>query len=146
MLRPDAMHLFGTRNIEPPEQRRIDQLAITMTRAESVAEDPGSAARRALAWAERFPILLVHLDVDVIDFEDFPIAENIRRKAAFRFDQVMAALDVLFSAPNLAALTVCEVNPDHGAADGSTMRAFAERLAGALAPSLAVQHSHPTFG
>ena len=82
----------------------------------------------------------------MIDFEDFPIAENIRRKAAFRFDQVMAALDVLLSAPNLAALTVCEVNPDHGSRGWFDDARFAERLAGALAPSLAVQHSHPTFG
>lgn len=145
MLRPDTVHLFGTRNIEPPEQRRIDDLAITMTLADSVTEDPDSAARRALAWAERFPTLLIHFDVDAIDFEDFPIAENIRRKAGLRFDQVMAALDVLLTAPNLAVLTVCEVNPDHGSADGSTIRTFAQRLAGALAPTLAVQGRDPNL-
>jgi arginase len=44
----------------------------------------------------------------------------------------MASLNILLSAPNLAALTVTELNPDHGESDGSTLRQFAEALANAL--------------
>jgi hypothetical protein len=43
------------------------------------------------------------------------------------------ALILLLQAPNWAALTVCELNPDHGQSDGSTVRTFAEELADAVA-------------
>jgi hypothetical protein len=71
----------------------------------------------------------------VLDYLDMPLAENTRRNVGLRFADLMAALRVLLSAPNWAALTVCEVNPDHGEADGSTLRTFIGALADALACS-----------
>jgi arginase len=53
----------------------------------------------------------------------------------------MASLRPLLRAPNWAALTVCELNPDHGESDGSTLRTFAEALADALAASPEWQRS-----
>ena len=41
-------------------------------------------------------------------------------------------MKVLVAAPNWAALTICEVNPDHGELDGSTLRTFIEALADVL--------------
>lgn len=63
------------------------------------------------------------------------LAENVRRNTGLRFDQLMAALRPLLQAPNWAALTVCELNPEHGQSDGSTLRNFAEALADAFAGS-----------
>ena len=83
-------------------------------------------------WARQFERLLVHLDVDVLDYVGMPLAENTRRNVGLRFDQLLASLRPLLRAPNWAGLTVCELNPDHGEADGSTLRAFAEGLADAL--------------
>jgi arginase len=133
MLAPDAVHLLGTRNIEPAEQARIDSLGVAVTRAEAVAANPAGAAQQAAVWGAARAALLVHLDVDAIDFEDFPLAENVRRKFGLRYTDAMAALGELMRAPNLAALTVCEINPDHGYADGSTLRSFAAGLAAAMA-------------
>ena len=62
-----------------------------------------------------------------------PLAEERRRNVGLRFAQLLAALGPLLRAPNWAALTVAELNPDHGEADGSTVRAFAGGLAAALA-------------
>ncbi len=45
----------------------------------------------------------------------------------------MLALGELLRAPNLRALTVTEVNPHHGAEDGSTIVRFADALVTALA-------------
>jgi arginase len=42
-------------------------------------------------------------------------------------------LAVLVSVPNWAALTLCELNPDHGNSDGSTLRAFSDALADVIA-------------
>jgi len=67
---------------------------------------------------------------------ELPLAENTRRNIGLRFDRLIAALQALMSAPNWTALTVSEVNPDHGEADGATLRVFAQALAGALVASL----------
>jgi arginase len=84
-------------------------------------------------WARKFERLLIHLDVDVLDFADVPLAENTRRNVGLKFDQLVAALKVLLTAPNWAALTVCELNPDHGLGDGSTLRTFVTALSDAIA-------------
>lgn len=133
LLAPEAVMLFAPGNIKACERDRIDALQIKTIAHAAVAGDPAGAARAAIDWAARFDALAIHFDVDVIDFEDFPIAENTRRKQALALGQAMTALSVLLSAPNLAALTISEVNPDHGAKDGSTISAFAARLAQALA-------------
>jgi arginase len=136
MLRPEQVLFFANDNVEPFERQVIDDLGIAEVRLAEVAADPSSAAEAVAAgWARQFERLLVHLDLDVLDFVDMPLAENTRRNAGLRFDQLMAALRPLLCAPNWAVLTVCELNPDHGESDGSTMRTLAWALADALAAS-----------
>jgi arginase len=136
MLRPDQVLFFAHDNVTPPERAIIDAQGIAELRLAQVAADPAGTARKAVDdWAKRFDLLLIHLDVDVLDYLDMPLAENTRRNVGLRFAELMAALRVLLSAPNWAALTVCEVNPDHGEADGSTLRTFVQALADALACS-----------
>ena len=136
MLRPEQVLFFANDNVEPFERQVIEELGIAEVRLAEVAADPSSAAEAvATGWARQFERLLVHLDLDVLDFVDMPLAENNRRNPGLRFDQLMAALRPLLCAPNWAVLTVCELNPDHGESDGSTLRTFALALADALAAS-----------
>jgi arginase len=136
MLRPEQVLFFANDNVEPFERQVIEELGIAEVRLAEVAADPSSAAEAvATGWARQFERLLVHLDLDVLDFLDMPLAENNRRNAGLRFDQLMTALRPLLCAPNWAVLTVCELNPDHGESDGSTLRTFAGALADALAAS-----------
>jgi arginase len=136
MLRREQVLFFAHANVEPFERRVIEQLGIAEVRLAEVAVDPsGTAQTVATGWARQFERLLVHLDVDVLDFVDMPLAENTRRNSGLRFDQLMAALGPLLSAPNWTALTICELNPDHGESDGSTLQSFAEALSNALAAS-----------
>jgi arginase len=136
MLRPQQVHYFANDNIEPFEREVIERLGIAEVRLAEVAADPPRAGEAVAAgWARQFERLLIHLDVDVLDFRDMPLAENTRRNVGLRFDQLMAALRPLLCAPNWSVLTVCELNPDHGESDGSTVRRFAESLADALAAS-----------
>ena len=60
------------------------------------------------------------------------IAENVRRKMGLTFEQTMSAIASVLSAPNLAAITIAEINPDHGPEDGSTIRVFLERMVHAI--------------
>jgi arginase len=72
---------------------------------------------------------LVHFDVDVIDFSDVPLSENTGRGIGVSFDAAFAALDALLASDGVLGLTVTELNPHHGAQDGSDLARFAERLA-----------------
>jgi arginase len=136
MLRPEQVLFFANDNVEPFERRVIEDLGIAEVRLANVVADPASAAEAVVSgWAQQFERLLVHLDVDVLDYLDMPLAENNRRNVGLRFDQLVASLRSLLRAPNWTALTVCELDPDHGESDGSTLRTFAEALADALALS-----------
>jgi arginase len=136
MLRAEQVLFFANDNVEPFERKIIEDLGIAEVRLAEVAANPSRAANAVVyGWARQFERLLVHLDVDVLDYVDMPLAENNRRNMGLEFDQLMASLRPLLRAPNWAALTVCELNPDHGESDGSTLRTFAEALADALASS-----------
>ena len=142
MLHPEQVLFFANDNSQPFERQIIKDRDIAEGRLEEVAADPVGAARSvARGWAQRFERLLVHLDVDVLDFLDMPLAENYRRNAGLSFDQLMAALRPLLTVPNWVALTVAELNPDHGESDGSTLRVFTEALADALCASPRLRHA-----
>jgi len=136
LLQADQLLFFGIDNVEPCERKLMEELQLREVRLAQVAADPsGSAAEVASGWARQFDRLLVHLDVDIVDFADTPLAENTRRHVGLRFDQLIPALGALLRAPNFCALTVCELNPDHGEGDGSTLANFSEALADCFAGS-----------
>ena len=134
MLAPDQLLFFANDNVEPFERDVIARLGIDQVPLADVARDPTLAADAVVhGWARRFERLLVHVDVDVLDYVDTPLAENTRRNWGLRCDQLMQTLKSLLSAPNWTALTICELNPNHGESDGMTLRRFCESLADALA-------------
>ena len=75
----------------------------------------------------------MHFDVDVVDFLDAPLAENVDRTPGLPLDAAAEALAALLADPRVRAVTVTEFNPHHGEADGSTTRRLVEVLAAAFA-------------
>jgi arginase len=76
--------------------------------------------------------IVVHFDVDVLDFVDFPIADNAyQRNQGLTLDNALAALSVFAESPAFGGLVITEVNPDHVPSD-SLLESFVDRLAGAL--------------
>jgi arginase len=137
MLSPEQVLLFASDNVTTAERRVIEAQGIAEVRLAEVALDPAGAARViAQGWARAFERVLIHVDVDVLDYLDLPIAEETRRNRGLRFAQLLASLRELVSTPGWIGLTVCEVNPDHGEADGSTLRMFGEGLADVLSVAL----------
>jgi arginase len=132
-LTPEDLLLFAREPGEtrPAEQAEIDRLGIASIDAAEVAADPRAAARRALA-ALRHERVLVHFDVDVVDFVDLPLSENSGHNVGLPFDAACAALDTLLADPRVAGLTVTEHNPAHGPEDGSATAALAAALQRAL--------------
>jgi arginase len=137
LLADDDLVLLGT----GPEQctaAEREAIAARELRPIDVAElraDPAAAARaaldRATAGGRRF---LVHFDVDLVDFSDVPLSENTGRGIGVAFETAIAALEVLLAHEGLLGLTVTELNPHHGAQDGSDVARLARALAGALLP------------
>jgi arginase len=133
LLAADELVLLANSDRTTEHERRVmAELAIATVPGERVAADPVASATEALTLIGGTPYL-VHFDVDVIDFADLPLAENTTRNAGLPFETVMRALDVLLAGDGLAALTVTELNPHHGEADGSTVTTFVDRLVGSFA-------------
>ncbi len=137
LLDSDQILLFGQVDPTSSERSVIKEREIPWVSHDVVRDDPVGAAEQVVTtWAAQFDHLLVHLDIDVVDFADAPLAENTRRNVGLKLDTLLAALERLVAAPNWCGLTVCEINPDHGEPDGSTLQDFSSRLAAILAGAI----------
>jgi arginase len=134
---------YGERNRTAFEAEQMHALGLTGITVREVAEAPEGAASRAREILEpQAERLLVHLDVDVIDFTDLPLSENAGRNEGLSFDQTVAALRVLVASPSFAGLTVSEVNPDHDP-DGTALSRLVRGLADALSKAPVLADGHP---
>ena len=122
----------------------LESRGLTTVPVAAVAADPAAAAGEALAALASCERLAVHFDVDCIDFTDAPLSENTGRNIGLAQDAAFAALSAVLLDSRVTALTIAELNPDHGSDDGSTLTAFVDRLAAALAgvPGLASSPAH----
>jgi arginase len=135
VLDAEQVHYVGVdlNRLTPGERDLLAEHDLAVTSAQRVRRDPVGAARATRDAMAEFDQLLVHFDVDLVDFNDLPLSENAGRAQGLSLDTVMTALTELLRAPNLSALTVTELNPHHGAEDGSTLARFVDGLVGALA-------------
>ncbi|MCO1659260.1 arginase family protein [Pseudonocardia humida] len=134
LLPPEQVVFFGvdparTDDVEMDVPRRH---AITLTPADEVHGRPAAAAADTLAaLAAPHRSFLVHLDVDVIDFLDLPVADVPSVGFGLSAADTFAALGVFCADPGFAGLVVTEVNPDH--ADAADLDRLLDGLVGALA-------------
>lgn len=125
---------WGAEQATDYEREAIRRRRLATIPVEDVATDPAASAARALELLEpRCDRVLVHFDVDVIDFTDAPISENGGRNEGLPFSTVLRALTVLLSSPRLAALTITELNPQHAEEDSEAIERLAEAVAAGLA-------------
>jgi arginase len=132
ILTPGRLHLLG---VDPeastPGERSIrDALGLGMTTGVELAADPRAAASRALATLGTAPFA-VHLDVDVLDFTDSPLAEDTGgRNAGPGLEQVAEALTTACADPRFRVLSIGELNPTRSAGDPGAIDRFISALAG----------------
>ena len=133
LLKPDEVVFFGVgaEHLTSYEREQKAARGLGEIGAPEVASEPEQCAARALSMLGDAERILVHFDVDVVDYLDLPISENAGRNEGLTFDAAIRALGILMATPKLAGLTVTEVNPDHDP-DGSAT----ERLVGGLATAL----------
>jgi arginase len=124
---------YGPERAKPFELDQIVRRRLAAIPVDEVAKDPEAAAGRALDQVSRFDRLLVHFDVDVVDFNDAQLSEDAVRGDGLTLDAAMRALAVLTASETLSAVTVTEINPFHGDEAGQTLRQFVDQLADCLA-------------
>jgi len=132
-LEPERLILLGaspTRS-QPAERQAIDTLDLKVIAEADVAADPQDAAAAALELIGNAPYA-VHFDSDCIDFADLPICENTDRNVGLPHQTAFQALTCAVTGAGLQAITVAQITPYHGAADGSTIDTFTHGLATAL--------------
>jgi arginase len=135
LLPPDAVTLvgWGAEQATDFEREQIERLGLEVFDVGTVAADPTDAVRQAVASLEaRCERIVVHCDVDLVDFTDTPLSENWGRNEGLPFDSFRASLRAALEAPGLAAVTLTELNPDHAEPGAGAI----ERLVSTLALSL----------
>jgi arginase len=136
LLDPEQVLLFGwdPGQATGHEREAIGRRRIAAIEVDEVAADPEAAAARALGAIEaRCERLLVHFDVDVIDFTDTPLSENWGRNEGLPFETALRALEVLLASPLLAGVTITELNPDHAEEGAGAIDRLVQSLARGLA-------------
>jgi arginase len=136
LISPSQVYLVG---FDPDsatawERSAIQDLAIATSHLSDVTQSPVRCADTILSkWAIKFERLLLHFDVDVVDFNDLPLAENYSKNKGLSYIHTLKLLEVLLKSPKFAGLTLTEINPNHGVEDGSTIRMFAQDMSRLLA-------------
>jgi arginase len=134
---------YGPDQATPFELDQMERRGLARVSVDEVAADPEGAARRVIEeFGARFARLLVHFDVDTVDFNDAPLSENTGRGEGLPLDTAMRALRVLAGSENLAALTVTELNPLHGDEEGRAIGRLVDGLTECLVSSRALR-VHP---
>ncbi|KGH47071.1 hypothetical protein IN07_08925 [Modestobacter caceresii] len=96
------------------------------------ADPVGKAAEAVRRLGGVCGSFLVHLDVDVLDTNDVPLA-NFPHSAGLSLGELAGALDVFCGSDACAGLVLTEVDPDHDP-DGTLLPQLIDVVATALAP------------
>jgi len=104
-----------------------------VTTSQALAADPAATALAALSQLPAGPLAL-HLDVDVLDFIDAPLAENTDcRNTGPTLDQVAETLTAAARDQRMRALSIGELNPTRCAGDPDALPRFVSSIARILA-------------
>jgi arginase len=135
LLESEQVLLFGwdPEQATAFERETIERRGISVVSADQLADDPAAAAEQARRLIDdRCDRLLVHFDVDVIDFTDVPLSENWGRNVGIAYEDAIASLAVLLASKRLAGLTITELNPDHTEQGADSLARFAMDVARCL--------------
>ena len=118
------------------ERTEARRLGLRVIGSQAFVQDPVASVIEALGQVPH-GLLAVHLDVDVLDFVDAPLAENTDgRNSGPTLDQVAVALRIAAQDPRFRSLSIGELNPTRSAGAPDAIPRFVGSVAsiiGALA-------------
>jgi arginase len=114
------------------ERSEAQRLGLQVISSDALAHDPVSSAVDSLKYLPSGS-LEVHLDVDVLDFVDAPLAENTDgRNSGPTLDQVTITLRIAAQDPRFRSLSIGELNPTRSAGDPDAIPRFIASVASVL--------------
>jgi arginase len=120
----------------PWEREQAGRLGVYVTTSQALAADPAGAALAALGHLPPGP-LAVHVDVDVLDFTDAPLAESTDgRNTGPTLDQVADALTAAARDQRMRTLSIGELNPTRCAGDPAALPRFITSITRILAATI----------
>ena len=113
LLGPADIRVFAAENVTPPERAVVDRVGLHIEPLAAVVDEPAAVLDRTRSWAASYDRLLVHVDIDVLDYTRFPIAEEVRDTPGLELSQLTRLVRDLCGLDNWRALTVTQIDPDH---------------------------------
>ena len=114
------------------EQAEARRLGLHVISSDAFAHDPVSSAVESLNRLPAGP-LAVHLDVDVLDFIDAPLAENTDgRNTGPTLDQAAVALGIAARDARFRTMSIGELNPTRSAGDPGAIPRFIAAVANVM--------------
>lgn len=118
--------------IDPAETQFLGQCSMVKYPLTQIRGKVEEASREAVSQLEdRVGLFLVHFDVDVIDFDDLPVAD-VPHYHGLSLDETMETLQIFVSSNRFAGLVITEFNADRDT-DGMSARRLLEGVTRALA-------------
>jgi arginase len=115
------------------EQAEARRLGLHVISSGAFENDPVSSAVESLNHLPEGP-LAVHLDVDVLDFTDAPLAENTDgRNTGPTLDQAALALGIAARDTRFRTMSIGELNPTRSAGDPQAIPRFIATITSVLA-------------
>lgn len=137
LLHPSDLVYLGanpTRETTEWERQQVAELGLQIVDQASLCNDPREAARRARNSLTRGPFVM-HLDVDVLDFLDAPIAENVNgRNSGPTIAVLEHALVELVQDPDCWGISIGQLDPAHAKSDPSALPRLVTAITSALTP------------
>ncbi|GAA1422862.1 arginase family protein [Catellatospora coxensis] len=142
LLTPDRLYFLGVEHAAATdwEREQVERLGLRWCSSAGLAAAPSAQAERAL---DSLPAaaLAVHLDVDVLDFTDAPLAESTDgRNSGPSLDRLSAALRIVCRDPRFRVLSIGELNPARAAGHPETLDRFVGCIRNALRPVPPTRH------
>ncbi|SIS04135.1 arginase family protein [Williamsia sterculiae] len=137
ILRPDDLVYLGVQPSATTEWERaqLDRLGVALIDQSELVAAPHHAAASAAEVLSPGPFG-VHLDVDVLDFLDAPLAENVNgRNTGPTLEQLEPALDELWSRDGCRVLSIGQLVPAHAESDPTVLPRFVQMLGRVLPES-----------
>lgn len=134
LLAPAQLALLGTdmRKITKWEADQAARLSLRIVSSADLRDDPAGSTTTCLDALPEAP-LHVHVDVDVLDFTDAPLAEDTGgRNTGPRLADLTVALTTAAQDPRMVGLSIGELNPSRSSATSDAMPNFVNALAQAL--------------
>ncbi len=145
LLTPNQVAWVGIDDRFATEWERAEarRLGLHVISSDAFAHDPVSSAVDSLEHLPNGP-LAVHLDVDVLDFIDAPLAENTDgRNSGPTLDQVAVALRIAAQDARFRSLSIGELNPTRSAGDPDAIPRFIASVASVIGGTRASRVGYP---